>query len=189
MNISPSEAEEALAAIQSMAHKTRRAISGSGAYAFMIIWGAVWLVGFLGNQFLPENLIGWNWLVITILGGIASWMVGKRMNRVIRSGGAAMTGRRIGLFWLLLIIFSAAVIGVAWPVGTLQIAMFIVMFIMIGWLAMSLLLSLGSLWHTLTITAVAMVGYFLIPEYFHMIMALLGGGGTIAFGLYIRNRW
>jgi len=38
MNISPAEAEEALAAIQTMVHKTRRAISNSGAYAFLIVW-------------------------------------------------------------------------------------------------------------------------------------------------------
>ena len=49
MNVSPSEAQEALAAIQAMVQKTRRFISSSGAYAFFIIWGAVWLVGFLAD--------------------------------------------------------------------------------------------------------------------------------------------
>ena len=50
MNISPTEAEEALAAIQTMMKKTRRAISSSGAYAFLFVWGVVWVLGFLGSQ-------------------------------------------------------------------------------------------------------------------------------------------
>ena len=65
MNISPTEAEEALAAIQTMMKKTRRAISSSGAYVFLIIWGVVWLLGFLGSQFLPQEspaMPGWSWI-------------------------------------------------------------------------------------------------------------------------------
>ncbi|MGD8753770.1 MAG: hypothetical protein PVG14_20235 [Anaerolineales bacterium] len=46
MSISHTEAEEALAAIQIMVRKTRRAVSSSGAYNFLIIWGFVWLFGF-----------------------------------------------------------------------------------------------------------------------------------------------
>ena len=53
MNISPTEAEEALAAIQTMVQNTRRAISSSGSYIFLIVWGVIWLLGFLGSQFLP----------------------------------------------------------------------------------------------------------------------------------------
>ena len=189
MNITPTEAEDALAAIQSMVHKTRRAISGSGAYAFMVIWGAVWLIGFLGNQFLPEEWIGWNWLIIDTLGGIASWVIGARMNRVLRSASSLTTGRRIGLFWLLVIVYAAIAIAVAWPVGTLEVAMYIVLFVMLGLLAMSLLLSLISLRPTLVITGVAVAAYFLLPAYFHLIMGILCGGGLIVFGLYIRNRW
>ncbi len=41
MNISPTEAEEALAAIQATMKKARRAISASGAYGFLIVWGVV----------------------------------------------------------------------------------------------------------------------------------------------------
>jgi hypothetical protein len=68
MNISPTEAEEALEAIQIMVKKTRRAISNSGAYAFLIIWGVVWLIGFLGSQFLPAEIGGYFWLVMDVLG-------------------------------------------------------------------------------------------------------------------------
>ena len=53
MNISPNEAEETLAAIQTMAQKTRHSIASSGTYITLIVTGIVWLVGFMCTQFLP----------------------------------------------------------------------------------------------------------------------------------------
>ena len=68
-------------------------------------------------------------------------------------------------------------------------AMYIILFVMIGWIAMSLLLSFASIWPGLIITVLALVGFFLLPGIFYMWMAVLGGGGMIALGLYIRSRW
>ena len=65
----------------------------------------------------------------------------------------------------------------------------------IGWLqsicllAMGLLFSFSSVWWALPITALALAGYFLLPGIFYLWMAILGGGGMIALGLYIRFRW
>ncbi len=41
----------------------------------------------------------------------------------------------------------------------------------------------------LVITALALIGYFFLPDIFYLWMAFLGGGGMIALGVYIRNRW
>jgi hypothetical protein len=98
MNISPSEAEEALAAIQAMMRKTRRAISSSGAYLFLLVWGVVWLLGFLGSQFLRSDLSGYAWMVLDTLGGIVSAVLGIRMGRGVRSSSPALSGKRIAVF-------------------------------------------------------------------------------------------
>ncbi len=67
--------------------------------------------------------------------------------------------------------------------------MYIIMFVMTGWAAMSLLLSFAPVWPGLIIMALALIGYFLLPGIFYLWMAVLGGGGMIALGLYIRSRW
>jgi len=54
---------------------------------------------------------------------------------------------------------------------------------------MSLLLSFASVWWGLIITALALIGYFWLADFFYLWMAALGGGGMIALGFYIRNRW
>ena len=189
MNVSPTEAEEALAAIQAMMKKTRRAISNSGAYAFLFVWGVVWLLGFLGSQFLSQEISGYNWIILDSLGGILSAVIGIRMGRGVRSSSPVTSGKRIGIFWLLLFLYAAATVAISWPADGRQLAMYIILFVMVGWLAMGLLLSFYAIWPGLILTALALIGYFLLPGIFYLWMAVLGGGGMIALGLYIRYRW
>ena len=190
MEISPIEAERALDAIQGMIKKTQRAVSASGAYQFLIVWGIIWLIGFSGNQFLTEGITGRVWAVLNILGAVLSAIIGIRMGRGVRNTSVSpILGKRIGLFWLLLWLFCAAAIAVNWPVEGKQLAMIIILFVMLGWIAMSLLMSMLSAGWGLAITGLALAAYFLIPGYFHICMAILGGGGMITLGFYIRSRW
>jgi hypothetical protein len=188
MNISSSEAEQALAAIQVVMQKTRRMVSSSGAYLFLLVWGIVWLLGFLCSQFLPNQTGGYIWMGLDVLGGLFSAIIGIRMSRSVHSASAP-SGKRIGLFWFLLFLLCSAAIWVSWPIDGKQLAMLIILFVMTGWIAMSLLLSFASIKLGLAMTALAMIGYFLLPDYFYLWMAVLGGGGMIAASLYIRYRW
>lgn len=189
MDISPKEAEEALAAIQLVVQKTRRSISGGGGYLFLIIWGVIWLLGFTGSQFLSQQSSGYLWMALDVIGAALSLLVGVRINRGVRRTSALTTGKRIGLFWLLLFAYVIAAMAVSWPLDGKQAAMYIILFVMVGWLAMGLLLSFAPIWPGLLLTALALIGYFLLPDFFYLWMAILGGGGMIAFGLYVRSRW
>ena len=189
MNISPTEAEEALVAIQTMMQKTRRAISASGAYIFLIIWGVIWLLGFLNSQFLPLVTANRVWIGLNILGGLVSAVVGARMNRGVRTAAPTTSGKRIAFFWLLLFLYCFAASAVVWPLDAKQLAVMITLFVTIGWIAMGLLLSLASAWWGLGLAVLALAAYFLLPGIFYFIMAFLGGGGMIALGIYIRYRW
>ena len=189
MNISPTEAEEALVAIHAMMKKARRTISSSGAYLFLIVWGPVWLLGFLGQQFLSQEVASKAWMILDILGGVLSVVLGVRLGRGVRRSSSTASGWRIAAFWLLLFLYSFAAVTIAWPLDGKQFAMFIILFVGVGWLAMGLLLDSASVWWGLALTALALIGYFLLPGIFYLWMAILGGGGMIALGLYIRSRW
>lgn len=189
MNVSTTEAEESLAAIQAMMQKTRRAFSSSGAYLFLILWGVIWLLGFLGSQFLALPIAGYVWMILDTLGGILSAVLGIRMGRGVRRSSPTTSGKRIAAFWLLLFFYCIAAVAVSWPADGKQLAMYIILFVMVGWIAMGLLLSFASVWPGLAITALALIGYFLLPGIFYLWMAILGGGGMIVLGLYIRSRW
>lgn len=189
MDITPNEAEEALAAIQKTTQRTRRAIAGSGAHVSLIATGMVWLVGFLGTQFLSGALVVYIWIGMSLLGSALAVWLGLRLGRRVRGPAGSVYGKRIGLFWLLLILYALAAILVVRPTDAKQITLLIVLFVMIGQMAMGLLISFSSTWWTLPVAALALAGYFLSPDYFYLWMAVLVGGGMIALGLYIRARW
>ena len=189
MNISPDEAEEALAAIQKVTQKTRHSIASSGAYIFLIVTGVVWLVGFLATQFLTGAIVAYIWIGTSLLGGALATIVGIRRGPRVRGPSANASTRRAVIFWLLLVFYAAAVIAIARPADGKQVTMFVLLFIMIGQLSMGLLLSFSSVWWALPITALALAGYFLLPQIFYLWMGILVGGGMIVLGLYIRLRW
>jgi hypothetical protein len=189
MNLSPNEAEEALATIQRTMQKTRRSFAGSGAYTFLVITGMIWLVGFLSTQFLSGAIVAYVWIGMSLLGSVLSILLGTRMGRRVRGPSTVAYARRIGIFWLLLVFYGIATIAIARPTDGKQVTMFVILFIMVGQLAMGLLFSFSSTWWALPITVLALAGYFLLPGIFYLWMAVLCGGGMIALALYIRSRW
>jgi hypothetical protein len=188
MNISPNEAEEALADIQKVTTKTRRSIASSGAYVFLMLTGIIWFVGFLATQFLSGEIVAYIWIAMSILGVALSIPLGARMGNRVRSPSFSASAKRVGIFWLLLVFYGIATIAVAQPTDGKQATMLIILFIMIGQMSMGLVLSFSATWWALPITVLALIGYFLFPDIFYLWMAILGGGGMIALALYLRPR-
>jgi len=189
INISAKEAEEALAAIQGVAQKTRHSIASGSAHISLITTGIVWLIGFTATQFLSPPLIIWIWIVTSIIGSALAIFIGIRTGKRVRTASSAVTGKRIAIFWMLLTLFALGIIAVAHPIDGKQITLVIILFAMIGQMGMGLLLSFSATWWTVPVATVALLGYFLVPDWFYLWMGLLGGGVMIALGLYIHFRW
>jgi len=189
MNVSPTEAEEALAAIQTIAQKTRHTIASGGTHISLIVTGIIWLAGFMSAQFLSGEIVIYLWIGLSLLGSILATGLNIRLSKRVHNLSASATAKRIGLIWLLLAVYCVAAIAVASPLDGKQLTVFIVLFVMLGYLSTGLLLSFSSVWPGLTIIALMLIGYFLFPGIFYLWMAILGGGGMIALGLYIRYRW
>ena len=189
MNISPNEAEESLAAIQTIAQKTRHSIASGGTTITLIVTGIIWLVGFLATQFLTGEIVTQIWIGMSLFGIALSIPLGVQMSKRVRSPSTVPVAKRVGLFWLLLVIYGITIIAIARPTDGKQATVLVILFIMLGQLAMGLVFSFSSVWWALLISAMALVGYFLLPGIFYLWMGILGGGGMIALGLYIRSRW
>ena len=189
MNISPKEAEEALASIHNVTQKTRHSIAAGGTSISLIATGIVWLIGFTATQFFTAPLVVWIWIVTSIVGSTLAIFMGLRTGKRIRITYSAIMGKRIAIFWMLLALFAIAAIVVAHPADGKQITMLVILLAMIGQMGMGLLLSFSATWWTVPVVMVALIGYFFAPGWFYLWMGLLGGGVMIALGLYIRFRW
>ncbi|RME87908.1 MAG: hypothetical protein D6770_08185 [Anaerolineae bacterium] len=187
---SPQEAKEALALIEETTRRMRRAVAHGGAPYFLIIWGVVWLLGFGGAHFIgPNNAhTGWLWAILDTLGVLASFGVGWRLGRRVRSrnGGGAL----LGAFWLAWVFYAALIIAFARPQSGDQLSLLISLFAMMGYV------TTGLLYRSTFITTLGMVvtlfilaGYLLFLPYFNLWMAFLGGGSLIVAGVYVLQTW
>ncbi len=94
-------------------------------------------------------------------------------------------GKQIGIFWLMLFVYGGLLFWIAGPIYGEQYLLFITIFVSFGYVVMGLWFSPPLLYIGLSITALALVGWQLIPAYLGAWLALVGGGGLIASGVYI----
>jgi hypothetical protein len=189
MNVSPTEAREALAAIQEMERKTRHSLSGDISYVTLIITGIVWMIGFTCSQFLPQEIIGYIWVTLSIVGTAVGNIIGLHRGKRIQSPLTIPTAKRIGIFWLLLVLLCVTTLFIAEPIDGKQATIHIILFILFGHTSMGMIVSFSETWWPLPIAVLSIIGYYLVPDIFYLWIAILGGGGMIALGLQIRAKW
>jgi hypothetical protein len=185
MTISPSEAEEALAAVQNVSQQMRRALNAWGFAYYLILWGIIWLIGFACSQFIGIPVVGYIWLVLDFIGVGLSWYIGAKMTRTFRSP----IGARIGLFWLALVGYSLVGMWFVHPVNAREGALLLVIVVMFANVVMGIWMQPSMSWIGLFVTALALIGYFVLPNFFFILMAVLGGGSMLGTGLYILRNW
>ena len=186
MNVSREEAQEALAAIEQTQLKTRKGYGYNGYY--LMIWGAVWLIGFLASQFLKSNpaVVGWTWGGLVLVAWVSSAVLGINQGRQVRSH----VGPQIGFFYLALLAFAVLWFILLAPRSTEQAVMFFVSLIMyVGVVAGILNHNLATVIGSLFATALAIVGYYLLPGYFYLWEAIFGGLAMLVPGVVLRLRW
>lgn len=185
MKVSPSEARKALEAVRAIQARTRRALSLAGGGQILMIWGLVWLVGFLGGYVYGYPAAGRIWAVVDGLGLLGTVLVVVRARHRFDDP----LGPRIGALWLCLMAFAGLWIWVAAPSTDAQIGFLAATFAMFGYVVMGLWLDLIFLAVGIGVTAIATLGFVWFRADFDLWMALLGGGTLFGSGLYILRRW
>jgi hypothetical protein len=177
MTLSPEDAAAALRDIDVAQERSHRLRGYQHGAPHFIIWGILWFVGYgLTDIFGHANAI---WAVLVPIGVIA--------------GIAANRGASDGASWryaataLATFAFFFATLAVMWPVSARQISAFIP-------LVVALFYVIGGIWAGLryvvagiAVAALTLAGYFLIGAHFLAWMAIVGGGGLILAGLWLRK--
>jgi len=208
MQLSPEEAHAALATVQEVQEDTHRTVSWGASYE--VVWGMVWVVGFLASQFVPTGFgsaatLGWVWGVLSCVGGGLSACLGisfSRQQPMRRTSGNWLESpeARVGFFFCALILYSSVLFALfvpLWLNGPTsarqygeQLSVWWVVTFMFGYVVIGLWFHLGQLVGLgVAVTASALLGYYALPDYFYLIMALIGGGALIVHGLVWLRPW
>lgn len=184
MNISPEEAQASLKIIQETQAKTKRLIGVSGY--FSIIWGLVWFLGLLGNQYLPGDDAWIVWAPACTIGWILSALLGISLGKRTRSE----TGPRFAFFFLALGCFAVLWFFLMQPASWKQNSLFIMTVFMFGGMATGIIgRILPLILCNLAMTVLLVIGYYLVPAYFFLWAAIFCGLAMVGIGLVMRWYW
>ena len=209
MNTSENDARRSLQEIEDVADRTRRMAAFAGTDVILVIWGMIWMLGYLGNEIIPRLALSLNpklgpaiqWLIpgwwsLLIIAGIAATMLVSRRNTPVESS----IGKRIGWLWLALFGYVYLLGFLLMPFVKLQgfeeemrffkhMGALAAIVPMLGYVVIGLWLDSFLVWVGLGVTALTVLGLYLLTPWFWTYMAFVGGGALIGTGLVIRRKW
>ena len=185
MNLSPQDAAAALAEVEDARRTMRRAIRAHRGHFYLWIWGATWIAMPLTAHFLGDYAVRYFGL-ICVPGTIASIAVGLIQRRQVSAPGSQR------LFGVLAAIFGFAAL---FPFVLHSHAdaracyAYACLAAMQGYVVIGLWTDTYLFWLGLFVTAMILIGYFLLPGIFWVWMAVCGGGPLFLTGFYVRHFW
>jgi hypothetical protein len=194
MSLSPGQAAESLREIERTGRRSAEAHEYAASSPQFILWGLIWMAGYAGSYLLPHygfvGAINWLWLGLVVIGIAASNMLGRRRYRHL-SPQARAKGKAIGLRWgmtmLVFYAFLLAVFAVMRPRNPVVCAAFIPLLIAAIYAVVGIWWGLRFLYAGIAVGALTLIGWFWLPQYFLLWMAVVGGGSLILVGFWLKK--
>lgn len=179
------DALEQLAHIKSITAQKRKYGKQTGPY--LIIWGAVWLIGYGIN--LLDFTHYWTWIVLSIFGWITTIITMKRQNRgthlpnYVKLYVKYITGTFIGIFVIFsFLIANQLLVFSDYYLGLYTVLLIAVMYMLLGTIIGSEIFIVG-IW----LGVLSMGTFVWFSEYMNLIFSVVGGGGMISIGYRLKK--
>jgi len=181
----PLSTNEAAQTLRDIARTERRSANAYGYRAsspHLILWGLIWAAGYSLSYARPQW--GFVWPVLVSGGSIAGFWIGWRMRPVSKTG----FDWRFAATFAAIVLFVIALFAVLPPHTDIQAGAFFPLLISLFyaisgiWMKANRLLALS-----VAIAALTLFGFFELPAQFELWMAVVGGGGLILGGIWLRS--
>jgi hypothetical protein len=182
MPLSPAEAQTALRDLSVAESASAKLYGYRHASPHLIVWGMIWIVGYGLTYAKPQWAAVWP---VLVLGGtIASFWIGWTS----KPAGARDYDWRYLATALAVFAYIAALFVIMPPRNSMQISAFFPILV-------ALFYSLIGIWTRgarmliagIVVAALTLGGYFLLPQYFLLWMAVVGGGAVMLGGFWLRS--
>ncbi len=180
----PEEALDQISYLRELVQQSRLRVAWG--YPHFLLWGALWVIGYLGALWTPEPQRLWVWPAVYSVGAIGSATLSTMSGR-----GAPVPALLKKLGWINLVLLAGSVLLLVFFVGfsdrhsinafwPFQIGTF---YIVSGLLIGQELVLIGS-W----LVFAALVSLWMASPIQDIWLALVGGGGLILTGILLRRQ-
>lgn len=181
--IDSQQASEALNDINDIVRRVRQSRIYDLASVMLIMWGALVFAGNIASFTWPRYA-GYVWMAVNVAGVAGSFGISafRHARTGIRSFDARMLTALLLFFAFgyfctcVLAPFSPRQLGTFWPIY------FMLVYTIAGLWVGPAFVAIG-----LAITALTLVGYFFVGDWFEPWMAVVNGGGLMLGGLWMRR--
>lgn len=179
---------EAQAALSDIDNVTRRGMALKGyrhAGPFLMLWGVVWGLGYLGMARLAPEYWGWLWLGLDAVGVVGSLILAPKRGT---ESHAAVKPWRMLAGMVACMAFILAIVAVFPKTELLPYIALPGLFVGFLYTVMGVVnASPRYVWIGATVFIATLGGYYLWPQYLAEWLALVGGGGLFLGGLWLRS--
>jgi hypothetical protein len=183
MSIDRRAAAASLADIDDISRRVRQSRIYQISSLILMLWGPLVMAGYVASWLRP-SFGGYIWVAIDLIGIAGTFAIGAR-----DPAGTGMRpyDARVAAAFVLFFGF-----GLVWSVGILhftprQLGAFWPSYIMLVYTLVGLWIGAAFVAIGLAITALTLVGYFFIGDWFEPWMALVNGGGLLLGGYWMRH--
>jgi hypothetical protein len=194
MSLSSDQAAQSLREIEKSERRSAEAHEYANASPGFVLWGFVWMVGYTGSFVLPKygfaHGINWLWLALTVIGFTGSTIIGRGQYRTQHPGQIAASramGLRWGMSFLAMWVFVVATFTVLRPINPVATGAFIPLLVALAYAIFGIWRGLRFLYAGIAVAALTLGGWFVLPHYFLLWMAAVGGGSLILVGLWLKK--
>src|SRR6266404_5186097 len=173
--IDSQQASEALADINEIVGRVRQSRIYNLASLLMMLWGALVFAGNIAS-FLWPRFAGYSWLAVYVAGIAGSFAVSAFGYR--RTGVRTFDIRMLVAF-LLFIAFGTFCCGLGHFTTPRQLGTFWAIYFMLVYTIAGLWIGYAFVLIGVGVTALTLVGYFFVGDWFEPWMAVVNGGGLI----------
>ncbi len=190
MTIDRPAAAEALAEIAQSQERSAHLYAYTKFAPYLMLTGAMWLTADVVFQLVPTAR-AWIWPAVTLVSTPLFILIAAR--QAAGRGKQAGAGRLDRRFWrgmatwLLISAFVFGTFAIFWPVHGVQTHSFAGLLAGVAYAIAGLWLGRRVLGIGLAVAALTMVGHFYVREYYTLYMGVVGGGGMMLAGFWLRQ--
>jgi hypothetical protein len=182
MPLSREQAEDALRDVERATRRSTAAYGYRMTWPHLILWGVVWMIGY--GTMAAKLRWDWLWPVLSLAGTVGSFWLGWTMSRAKSAGFDG----RYGATFLAIFFFVTALFVILPPTSDAQFGAFFPILV-------ALYYALIGIWTRgvrmlvagVALAALTLVGFLYLRQSFELWMTVVGGGGLILGGLWLRS--
>ena len=157
---------------------------------FLVIWGIIWVIGFLISSTNWESIVPWTWILLGVIGWLFTFILYFKQEKNEPLPTLLRTQLQMILIGCvcLLAIFSFLIISNILPFSFTFVFFYMTLLISIMYVFLGAIFGKEIFVMGIWIGIITMVTFTWFPSYSEIIYAIIGGGSLVFSGFWLIHR-